>query len=223
VARYRDIFAGSGAEFIFVPWGAHMPSAAEIVARVGPLPPAGGTPELVSAGRSGRDYPTLAAAVEGLACRLTIICNEVAGLGAVIETDNLRILRDCFLHEYMWHLLRADIVVVPLRVDDISAGQMVMIQGMALGRALIVTRTPTVEEYLQDGFSALLVPRGDAVSLQAAIRRLMADTALVTMLGRNARREYEMRFSGEAHLRALVAAVERHCGIPGSLGVALAS
>jgi glycosyltransferase involved in cell wall biosynthesis len=94
---------------------------------------------------------------------------------------------------------------------------------MALGRALIVTRTPTVEEYLQDGFSALLVPRGDAASLQAAIRRLMADTALVTMLGRNARREYEMRFSGEAHLRALVAAVERHCGIPGSLDVVLAS
>ena len=24
VARYRDIFAGSGAEFIFVPWGAHI-------------------------------------------------------------------------------------------------------------------------------------------------------------------------------------------------------
>jgi glycosyltransferase involved in cell wall biosynthesis len=94
---------------------------------------------------------------------------------------------------------------------------------MALGRPLIVTRTPMVEDYLQDGFSAQLVRWGDAASLQAAMHRLMADPALTTTLGRNVRREYETRFGGEAHLRAFVASVERHCGIPTSRRVALAS
>ena len=211
VERYRALFAGCGAAFVFVPWGTHVPAAGEIQARTiqaGIAPAAGdGVARLVAAGRSGRDYPTLAAAVAGLPCRLVIVCNEAAALGGVAERAGLRILRDCSGVEYLAQLLQADIVVVPLRVSDISAGQMVLVQAMALGRPLIVTRTPTIGDYLEHQVNALLVPRKDPAALAAAIRDLLADPAKAAALGRRAQSDYRARFSGEAHLRSMVLAV----------------
>ena len=212
IERYEVLFAGCGTEFVFVAWGTHVASPEEVLAKVGELPPPDGVPGLVAAGRSGRDYPTLAAAAAAVPCRLVIICNEAVALGGVTASDRVEVLRDCFGLEYLWQMLRAEIVVVPLRVADISAGQMVLIQAMSLARPLIVTETPTVGDYLQDGVSALLVPRGDVAAMEAAIRRLLANPVEAAALGRRAREEYEARFSGEAHMRSLVRAIERHCG-----------
>jgi glycosyltransferase involved in cell wall biosynthesis len=216
IGSYRAVFGRCGTEFVFLPWGGHVPPAAEVLSKMGPLPAAEGAPRLVSAGRSGRDYPTLVKAVETIPCRLRIICNEKVSLGGVAESNRIEILRDCFGLEYLWQLLRADIVVIPLRVADISAGQMVLIQAMALARPLIVTRTPTVEDYLTDGVNALLVPRGDAAAMAGAIQRLLADPAEAAALSRRAQADYMARFSAEAHFRALVQAVEQHCGLPKS-------
>jgi len=211
VARYRQVFAGCGVQFVFVPWGGYVPSAAEIMDRAAPLPPGDGLPGVVAAGRSGRDYPTLAAATAAVPCRLTIICNERAALGGVVPSARVEVLTATFGVDYLARLLRADVVAVPLRVEDISAGQMVLIQAMALVRPLVVTRTPTIGDYLRDSETALLVPRGDAAAMATAIRRLLDDPAAAAAMGRRAQARYAETFSADAHLRALVEAVERHC------------
>ena len=211
VARYRGLFAGCGTEFVFVPWGGYVPSAAEVLAEAGLA--ADNVRRVVAAGRSGRDYLTLAAAVEEVGCKLTIICNERASLGGVVPSPTVEVLTACFGMDYLAHLLRAAVVVVPLRVADISAGQMVLIQAMALGRPLVVTQTPTVGDYLKDEVTALLVPRGDVAAMAAAIRRLLDDPAAAEALGRRAQTDYAAHFSIEAHQRALVQAIERHCGL----------
>ena len=212
VARYQKLFAGCGTQFVFVPWGGYVPSAAEIEAKA-PAPPSDGVSRVVSAGRSGRDYPTLAKAVKDLPCRLTIICNAAASLDGVAASDKIDILQDTFGMDYLAWLMRADVVAVPLRVEDISAGQMVMIQAMALGRPLVVTRTPTVGDYLQHEDTALLVPRGDAPAMAAAIRRLLDDPEAAAALGRRAKARYAEMFNAEAHLHLLVDAAQRHCRI----------
>jgi hypothetical protein len=212
IGRYRELFAGCGTEFIFVPWGGHVPSAERIEALTPAGPPAEDLPRIVAAGRSGRDYPTLARAAEGLPCRLNIICNEQSALGGVEPSPRLRILADCFGMDYLAQLLRADIVAVPLRVENISAGQMVIIQAMALGRPLVVTRTPTIGDYLEDGVNALLVPRGDVTAMAAALRRLLDDPALAAALGQRAQEDYLRRFTQEAHLRAVVQAIRKRLG-----------
>jgi hypothetical protein len=103
---------------------------------------------VLAAGRSGRDYPTLSQAVSGEDLHVTIICDNRESLGGVTETANLRVLRDCYGECYLEQLRRCDVVVVPLAVEDISAGQMVIIQAMAYAKPIIVTRTPTIEEYV---------------------------------------------------------------------------
>ncbi len=205
--RYRRLFAGCRTDFVFVPWGGHVPTPAEVVAHAAPLPRKDGLPRIVSAGRSGRDYPTLAAAVAALPCRLTIICNERAALGGVAASEQVEVLTNTFYADYFVQLLQADIVVVPLQVEDISAGQMVVIQAMAMARPLVVTRTPTIGDYLHDNDTALLVPRGDAPAMAAAIRQLLDDPAAAAAMGRRAQARYAAQFSTDAHLRALVEAV----------------
>lgn len=210
IGRYDRLFGGCGTAFVFVRWGTHVPDAAEIVEVAGPLPPPGGAPLVVSAGRSGRDYPGLVAATQGLACQVAIICNETAALQGVESGGNVEVLRDCFDRAYLRQLLMADVVAVPLRVADISAGQMVLIQAMALARPLVVTDTPTVGDYLVQGETALLVPRGDTAALRAAIVRLIEDRGLAERLGRAAQDAFRTRFSNEAHMRDVVAVVVQH-------------
>ncbi len=211
IDRYRNLFAGCGTEFVFVPWGGYVPPAADVIAWAGEA--RSGSPRLVSAGRSGRDYPTLAAAAELADCCLTIICNELAALGGVAPSATIDVLSDCFGMDYLAQLSQADVVVVPLRVEDISAGQMVLIQAMALARPLIVTQTPTVGSYLQNGVNALLVPRGDAAAMAGAIKRLIDNPSEASAMGQRAQADYTAHFSIEAHLRAVIRAIEQHCGL----------
>ena len=215
VERYGALFAGCGASFVYVPWGTYVPPMAEILEGAGALPSEPRLPVVVAAGRSGRDYPTLVKAARGLECRVVIVCNEAVSLGGVVGGERVEVLTDCFGLGYLWQLMRAAVVVVPLRVADISAGQMVMIQAMALGRPLIVTWTPTVSDYLEDGVNAVLVPRGDAAALAAAIAGLLADPAKAAAMGLRAQADYGERFSGEAHIRLLVQAIEGHLAAGG--------
>ena len=216
IDRYRSLFNGCGTEFVFVPWGGYVPRMDEVQAQTGE--PEHGIPRLVSAGRSGRDYPTLAAAAREAGCPLTIICNERAALGGVAPSATVDVLADCFGMDYLAQLIQAAVVIVPLRVEDISAGQMVIIQAMALARPLIVTQTPTIGIYLQDGVNAILVPRGNVAAMAEAIRRLIDDPAAAYAMGRRAQADYAAHFSIEAHVRALVQAIEQHCGLQPAAG-----
>ena len=219
VNDYRRMFAGCGAEFAFIHWGCFVPSEADIIAAAGPLPRRQGHGIVVSAGKSGRDYPTLVAATSGLDCRTIIVSNDMASLVGVKQRGNVDIMQQCFGMDYLWQLLRADVVVVPLRVNDISAGQMVFVQAMALGRPLIVTAAASVGDYLEDGKTALLVPVGDKEALRAAITRLLSDRPLAEQLGRNARASFMSKLSEDRHIRQLVDTVQTHCGInPGIPG-----
>ena len=216
VARYEALFAGTGCRFAFVRWGTHVATPDKILDQARPIvapPGQEALPLVVAAGKSGRDYRTLAQAAEGLPCRVEIICNEGAGLGGVVDGERLRVQRECQGADYLVRLLRADVVVVPLAVADISAGQMVLIHAMALGRPLVITQTPTITDYVADGQSALLVPMGDAAAMRAAIGRLLEDRALAAALGAGAKARYEAALSGEAHLRDVARTVEAFCGI----------
>jgi glycosyltransferase involved in cell wall biosynthesis len=84
---------------------------------------------------------------------------------------------------------------------------MVLIQSMGLGKAIVVTRTPTICEYVTDGHDALLVPCGDVPALRAAILRLLDDRALREWLGHNARATFDTDLTTEGHLHRLIAAI----------------
>jgi hypothetical protein len=81
----------------------------------------------------------------------------------------------------------ADLVVVALHDTPLPAGPVVLIDALAMGKAVVATDANGCRDYVEDQVTGLLVPPGDAEALAAAIVRLDADPALRARLGRAAR------------------------------------
>ncbi len=57
---------------------------------------------------------------------------------------------------------QARFVVVPLFQVNFQAGVTTILEAMAMGKAVIVTRTPGQTDYIQEGVTGLYVPLADA-------------------------------------------------------------
>jgi glycosyltransferase involved in cell wall biosynthesis len=153
--------------------------------------PAAGRPTICSAGLERRDYPTLVRAVDGLDVDVVIAAaspwsrrqdsSEDVPLpgNVVIERLPLDELRDLYA--------RSRFVVMPLVDVEFQAGITTILEAMAMGRAIICTRTAGQTDTLVDGTTGLYVPPGDVAALRTAIERLLASTHECVALGTAAR------------------------------------
>ncbi|MBA4175624.1 MAG: hypothetical protein C0505_03555 [Leptothrix sp. (in: Bacteria)] len=204
IARYDELFPRARGRFRFVPYGLHIHGYDEPADFQNPA-----TAPALSAGRSGRDYKLLCDVFSRAGYPLRIVCDSEAALAGCAHAPNIEVLRHCYDTDYSRELRNAGMVVVPLAVDDISAGQMVLVQAMAYRKPLIVTRTPTVNDYLKHEVSALLVEPGSPEGMRNAIDRLRADPDLARRLTVRSAEAFEQRHSMQAFVENIVAALPR--------------
>jgi glycosyltransferase involved in cell wall biosynthesis len=195
--RYAALFRG--ARFHFIRWGGSIHRRRELMEQARQPHP----PYIVAAGKSGRDYATLFTAMEGLDIELRVVCDLASAVPPIQPCSRITILARCHGFDYLREVAGATAVVIPLAVEDISAGQMVLSQAFALGRPVVVTDTATVMDYAADGETALLVPRGDAAAMRAALLRLLDDAPLRERLGAAGLAAFEADMDTPAHLRRL--------------------
>jgi glycosyltransferase involved in cell wall biosynthesis len=98
----------------------------------------------------------------------------------------------------------AAVTAIPL-LPGLAAGVSVLPMAMALGVAVVATRTPWTEAYVTDGEEALLVPAGDAGAFRAALVRLSEQPDLRARLVANARRRVAALCDLEAFTRQMFA------------------
>ncbi len=84
---------------------------------------------------------------------------------------------------------RARVVAVALVDTDLPSGPLVLLDAMAMGKAVVASAVNGTRDYVRDGETALVVPPGDPVALSAALTRLWRDEALRRRLGAAARTE----------------------------------
>ena len=145
----------------------------------------------------GRDWPTLFAAAEGLGMAVKVCCRpgDVAGLAVPAGVEVLGYVeRD----RYRQLLGRARVVAVASRPVVYPSGQSVLLEAMAMGRAVVVTATAALGEYVVDGVTALAVPAGDPTALRQAVLEAAGDDALRARLGVAGRAAVEDRFNARA-------------------------
>jgi glycosyltransferase involved in cell wall biosynthesis len=99
--------------------------------------------------------------------------------------------------------LRALDVVVHASTEPEPFG-LVIAEGMACGRAVIVSRAGGAAEIVEDGVDALTATSGDAADLARAIDRLAGETALRQRLGAEARRAAVRRFDPAVFAAAFI-------------------
>jgi glycosyltransferase involved in cell wall biosynthesis len=202
VENSRRRFPAVATRFVFVPFGTVLTNRLELIARFGQGAELNDV--VVSAGKSGRDYETLVRAAAGLPCHVRIICDFATQTANIRGSDQVEILDACYGMDYLEAMAQAKVIVIPLAVGDVSAGQMVLLQAYALEKPVIITRTPTTEDYATDGVDVLMVPLGDANALHMALNRLLSDAELRQRLGQSGARRFAECNSTEAYVQQLM-------------------
>lgn len=82
--------------------------------------------------------------------------------------------------------LASDLVVLPSYWGE--GMPFSVLEAMALGKPVIASRIGGLSEIVQDGYTGLLVPPGDAVALADALQTLLQDPKRMRILGLNAQR-----------------------------------
>jgi glycosyltransferase involved in cell wall biosynthesis len=82
---------------------------------------------------------------------------------------------------------RARFVVIPLLDVDVDCGVTTLTEAMAMGKAVIVTRTRGQVDVIKDGEHGIYVPPGDPAALRSAIEHLAAHPKEAERMGRAGR------------------------------------
>lgn len=142
---------------------------------------------ICSVGMEFRDYPTLIEAVRGLDVEVVIVAASTYSKRADSTEDqdipdNVTVSR---MGLYDLRQLYADslFVVIPLYNVNFSAGATSIMEAMAMGKAVVCSRTPGQTDVVIDGETGLYVPPEDPQALRQTIEYLLANPKLADEMG----------------------------------------
>jgi glycosyltransferase involved in cell wall biosynthesis len=116
---------------------------------------------------------------------------------------------------------RSALAVVPIVQNDYQTGISTILEMMAMGKCVVVTRTRGQTDTIVDNETGVYVPPGDAEALRATIQRLLANPEERARIGRAARAYVEQRAGLDLFVRRIVHAV--HAGHAARFGGVLPS
>ncbi len=146
---------------------------------------------VVATGHFQRDYRTLMEAWRRLPSgkiRLKILgLEQIQGnLPAGVELVDWMPIQ-----EFKRAVARARFVVLPLNYQKFAYGQMSLLQSMAMGKAVIVSRVPGTVNYVNEGNDALMVEPEDPGEMARQVEALWDDPGRAASLGKAARETAE--------------------------------
>lgn len=149
---------------------------------------------IYSAGWAHRDWPTLVRALANLPYRAIL---SAGGPVDVPETarERIQVLPQQSPGEGRRLMANAALVVLPLAETELPSGPLVLLDAMAMGKAVVVTNVNGSRDYGIDGRTLFFVPPGDSDALSAAVETLMSDDALRRRIGQAGREDVSRRFT----------------------------
>ncbi len=165
-------------------------------------------------GDSLRDHATLLTACVGLEAPVVVATQNPARALAGRRPPPGVAVHTLAENEYLEALQRASVVVVPLRPGTVrSAGQQTYLSAMALGKPVVVTRAPGVEEYVEHDKTGWLVEPGDADGLRARLRWVLDvdHRPVVDAVRYRAQQEVRSRFGPDGYVASLLDVIEEVC------------
>lgn len=176
------------------------------------------TDMICSVGEEMRDYGTLIEAMRGLDIRCHIVAGTIRIIGnyrsewkpmSTFGTlpENVTAGRASY-DELRALYARSKFVVLPLFPSETSSGLTVLLEAMAMGKAVICSRSDAQVDVIQEGKTGLFVPQGDAKALREAITYLWNNPAVAEEMGRNGRKYIESHHTMEQFVNSVRDVVE---------------
>jgi hypothetical protein len=178
VDRYAGSFGVERSRFRFIPFAWRMADRAGAGGMPGGAPAGIAARDLVIAsGRAFCDWPTLFAAARPAPWRLLVICGgHDRPLVDRLNADGRACVVSDVTPERARELLRgAAVSVLPMHEAGVSQGHVRLCDAVDAGAVVVASRTRSLEGYVEDGRTAVLVAPGDAVGLREAVDRLLGD------------------------------------------------
>lgn len=160
---------------------------------------------ILSAGKTGRDYATLAAAVEGLMAKIVVVSDR-QHVDGILFPPNVEVHIDIPYKNYLDLLSDCSMVVVPLKKLVKSTGQVVFLEAMAMGKPVVATATIGTEDYIEHGVTGILVPPEDSGSLRAAVLEYIENPEFYADMASRAFEQVINRHTFEAYTKTILAA-----------------
>lgn len=190
----RDWLGEGAPPVVFVPFGVDVKAFR-------PQPDAVPDTDVLSIGADPRrDFYLLA----GVAARRPDLTFRIVAGAEHVRTlrklpANVRVETDIPLEQVRERLARARVVALPVRDNTYSGATTVLLQAMAMGRPVVVSRTAAISEGygLEDGVNCRLVKPGAPEALEHAVTELVSDAGAAAALGTRARETVERSFSWE--------------------------
>jgi glycosyltransferase involved in cell wall biosynthesis len=202
ISYYREQLQLRKTRFAFVPLAT---DPAFFKMKTGPI-----DEYIVSAGRTGRDYSTLVQAAKDIAFSFKIIA-DYKNISGIPLPQNIEIIHNIPLKELLQIIAKAKIVVLPLQNKPISVGQSVLLQAMALGKAVIATRNAGTVDYIEHDKNGLLVESCDSNKLKESILYLLNNPKKVKMLGEDAKKTAFERYTIQTRIKTVCSLInEKH-------------
>jgi glycosyltransferase involved in cell wall biosynthesis len=160
----------------------------------GPAPDHPDGPVLAIGDDVSRDYATLLAVAEDVPATIAIRTRVLQQVKR--SQRNVLVLPEFLPYAAFRDKIGASLIVVlPLHPSTHAGGVSALLQAMAMGKAVVVSASPGIMDYVRHNETCLVVPCHDQLALLAAIRRLLKDAALRMRLGNAARQVMLSRHS----------------------------
>ena len=156
---------------------------------------------------AARDFAGLIAAAAPIGIRLRLLTRL-----PVVIPDSAKARIEIISHRVSHAGLRtlyegARFVALPLRERKSPGGMTALLEAMAMGKAVVMTNSSGVIEFVEPDVTGLCVPIGDMEAMARALRALWDDPARCVTMGEAARRRLDAHFSTRRYAERLAAAV----------------
>jgi glycosyltransferase involved in cell wall biosynthesis len=175
-----------------------------------PMPDIPEKNQVCSVGLEWRDYPTFIKAAKGLHCDVKIAAGSLWSKGKN-EAEGSDVPPNVDVRFYKYPDLRrlyaeSKIVIVPLYETDFQAGITSILEAMAMGKPVIVTKTAGQTDTIVDRETGLYVSPGNPDDLREKIQFLLENETERKRIGDNGRRTFQNSFTLD-HLVARIGEV----------------
>ncbi|MBR6392308.1 MAG: glycosyltransferase family 4 protein [Eubacterium sp.] len=143
----------------------------------------------ISTGRSNRDYDFLEDCWQEDYPALHIICDYINKPNA----ENIVYMNNCFGLNFLNELRRCFAVIIPLSNEEISSGQLVVLQAMMYGKPVIATKNNTLFDYIDNNNDGFIIEKSSK-ALSETLEKLN-NPEVYSSISKNARKSFENKFS----------------------------
>lgn len=154
---------------------------------------------ILCVGRAGRDYKTLLKAIENIDVKLIIVTGEdPLASNKELKRNSyniIKVLNEVSYSEYLELMANSLFIILTLEDTIYPTGQTVLLESMAMGKAVIATRTSGTVDYIEDNVTGIFVEPCHAEDLRQKISFLYENPKYTQKIGINAKNLVEKEFS----------------------------